>query len=92
MVLAAQSRTFRDILISSENIDCIFLPDYSTDLIQILIDLFYDGYTKVNMNQELEVWRLFCHLGLFHIGKVKVIKFFFNFKIFRMQFLKKLGS
>ena len=71
VVLAAQSKTFRDILISSENIDCILLPDYSTEMIQILVDLFYDGSTKVNRNQELEVWRLFCHLGLFHIGTVK---------------------
>ena len=74
VVLAAQSKTFREILKSSDNTDCIMIPDQSTEMLQILIDLFYEGSTKVKMNQELEVWRLFSHLELFHIGKLNMFK------------------
>ena len=33
IVLAAQSKTFREILKSSDNADCIMIPDHSTEML-----------------------------------------------------------
>ena len=74
VILAAQSKFLRELLVSvpereSTDMQYIMTPQIDSSVVRGLLDLFYSGEAKFDVDLRLETWESIYMLRLFNIGK-----------------------